>query len=105
MITTIYGTSDDLIQVEGDVDAEFLYRDDPDDPGNLLACSDGTVVRVVLAATGVWRITPVARGSSELTISQAPEDDEDRSDRATLVGEIRWVVQGIAHATATVATR
>jgi hypothetical protein len=99
---TVYGASDDLIEVDGDISEEFSYHD-YDGDGDLLAFSDGTVLRVRFGDSGVWRITPVVRGTADLEIVQAPEGDEDdedaRTDRATLSGAT-WVVQGIAHATA-----
>lgn len=91
----IYGSSDDLVEVEGAINEEFGYRNTADDKGDLLAFSDGTVVRIRYDDNGVWRITPVARGTAELTIEQAPEDDEKQyTDRATLAGDVRWVVHG-----------
>jgi hypothetical protein len=86
----IYGASDDLIEVEGNINEEFGV-----DGGELFAFSDGTVLRVAYSQAGVWRVSPVARGSAVLTITQAPEDDDrDYTDRATLDGTILWVVQG-----------
>jgi len=103
--TTIYGASDDLIEVEGDIREEFTYRASPiteDGAGDLLAFSDGTILRVAYTAEGVWRITPVVRGNADLNVDAAPEDDEDNySDRATLSGlssPMTWVVQGVAFA-------
>jgi hypothetical protein len=92
-VITISGASDDLIEIEGDIREEFYLQDD--DEGDLLAFSDGTVLRI--AYSGPWRITPVVRGSAELTIQQVDEDDEG-TDTATLSGEVRWVVHGIGHA-------
>jgi hypothetical protein len=91
----VYGVSDDLISVEGDIHEEFDAYDDGEE-GSLLAFSDGTVVRIVLSASGVWRITLVVTPAPDTcVITQAPEDDEDDySDRAALSGEIRWVVRG-----------
>lgn len=97
MSVTVHGASDDLIEVAGDVLEEFTYRepDEDDATGNVLAFSDGTVLRISYSATGVWRIAPVAQGSAPLRIEHADEgDDENYSDRATLDGEIRWVVHG-----------
>lgn len=92
MEVTLYGSSDDLIEVKGDVDKEFPL---PSDDKALLAFSDGTVLRIEYTDSGVWRIKPVVRGAAHLNIEQAPEDDEDNySDRATLVGEIQWVLMG-----------
>lgn len=99
MSITVYGSSDDLIEVEGDIREEFTYRMSPitdEGAGDLLAFSDGTILRIAYTAAGVWRITQVALGTSSLGIEQAPEGDEDNySDRATL-SSARWVVQGIA---------
>jgi len=95
---TIYGASDDLIEVEGDIEEEFVYRD-LDDDGDLLAFSDGTILRIMFTQAGVWRIIPVTPEGDSLTIAYAPEDDEDNySDRATLTGDIAWVVHGDSYA-------
>jgi hypothetical protein len=94
----ITGASDDLIEIEGELREEFSYHNEDD--GDLLAFSDGTVLRIKF--DGVWRITPVVRGpGSLLTIEQADEDDEG-TDTATLdlVDELKWVVQGLAIAKA-----
>lgn len=95
---TVYGSSDDLIEVEGGIREEFTYAEEDRD-GDLLAFSDGTILRIQYEQTGIWRISPVVNGSSELSIKQAPEDDDSNySDRATLSGPVAWVVQGIAFA-------
>jgi hypothetical protein len=94
MSITVYGASDDLIEVDGDISEEFTYRDDNDD--NLLAFSDGTILRIRFDAAGVWRITKVAGGPVD--IFQASEgDDSNYSDRATIRGA-DWVVHGIGWA-------
>lgn len=100
MSITIYGASDDLIEIEGGIREEFSYVGDGD--ADLLAFSDGTILRVAYTAAGVWRISPVVRGTSELSIEQATEDDDPNySDRATLSGAVvSWVVQGVAFAKA-----
>jgi hypothetical protein len=96
--TTIYGASDDLIEVEGLVTEEFSYHEREDEP-SFIAFSDGTVVRIEYTDAGVWRIAPVRRGRGTLHIEQAPEDDEKNyTDRATLIGDVEWVVYGHAFA-------
>lgn len=89
---TIYGASDDLIEVEGDITEEFSPISDDD--GYLLAFSDGTVLRIKY--DDVWRITPVVRGQASLDIVQCNEDDDNEyTDKATLDGvRIDWVVLG-----------
>ena len=42
--------------------------------------------------TGNWRITPIARGAASLVIEQAV--GEDGTDRATLGGDVQWVLHG-----------
>ena len=96
MSTIVYGASDDLIEIDGDISEEFSSYDEDGD-GALLAFSTGTVLRVKYDKNGVWRITPVV--GPPCTIVQAPEDDEDNySDRATIEGAT-WVVLGTAIAT------
>ena len=101
MSITVYGASDDLIEVEGDISEEFPYKgdDEQEDRGDLLAFSDGTILRITFTASGVWRIAPVVLGTAHLNIEQAPENDEDNyTDRAVLIG-VEWVVQGTNYAT------
>lgn len=97
----VYGASDDLIEVEGDVSEEFPALREFDngsyEDGGYLAFSDGTILRVEYAESGVWRIHPVRVEGATLTITQAPEDDEDNySDVAVIDTAIRWVVFGSA---------
>lgn len=91
MSITVYGASDDLIEIDGDLSEEFSAIDQAPD-GDLLAFSTGTVLRIRYGSGGVWRITHVT--GPTVPIVQAPEDDEDNySDRATVEGAT-WVVFG-----------
>lgn len=97
MSITIYGASDDLIEVEGDISEEFSALGEDD--GYLIAVSDGTLLRVRYTADGVWRIEPVHQGGADLDIVQAiSADDDNYSDRATLTGTIDWVALATAWA-------
>jgi hypothetical protein len=93
---TVYGASDDMIEVEGDIREEWDYfGEDPDWAGDIVAFSDGTVLRVQFTDEGFWRITPHLKGSAFLRIDQATDEDEDYSDKARLEGDdVRWVVHG-----------
>ena len=98
---TVSGASDDAIVIAGDFAEEFPWqkRGYGQPSGDLLAFSDGTILRIEFTDAGVWRITPVALGAAALFIEQAPENGEDNySDKATLTGDISWVVQGIDYA-------
>lgn len=91
MTVTVYGASDDLIEIEGAIREEFTYENEAD--GDLIALSEGTVLRVRYDRDGVWRITPVATGQAVVTITPAVSGDDDNySDRAEVAGDVRWVV-------------
>lgn len=96
MSITVSGASDDLIEVEGDITEEFPYIESSTTQGggDLLAFSDGTVLRIRLSNDG-WRITPVFSGTS-IPIIEQHTDGEEGTDRATL--DAIWVVHGIGMA-------
>lgn len=89
MSVTVYGASDDLIEVEGDIREEFEWLDSD---SAFLGFSNGVVLRVTFRS--VWRIEPVT-GVDRVQVVQCPEGDEDNySDRATVTGDVTWVVCG-----------
>jgi len=90
-VIQIYGASDDLIEIGGDIQEEFLYSHR--DVGDLLGVSDGTLLRIRFDEEGVWRITRLRSGTADFTLEQGTEDG-DGTDRATLDGEVAWVVHG-----------
>lgn len=93
MSVTVYGASDDLIEVEGDIREEFPWND-PD--AAYLGFSNGVILRILFSISGAWRITPVA-GADRVQVAQCPENDEDNySDKATVDGDVMWVVCGAA---------
>ena len=93
---TVYGASDDLIEIEGEISEEFSALSYEDGDGAVLGFSDGTVLRIRYSDEGVWRIVLVIQGHAAVRIEQAPENDEGNySDRAVLDGPVfRWVVVG-----------
>lgn len=97
---TLRGASDDLIELDGAIVQEWPYLRPRGDDGNLIAFSDGTVLSVWFGSAGIWRIDPLVHGSAALGIVSAVEDSEDRTDIATLTGDIRWAVHGVAFAKA-----
>lgn len=93
MELSVYGASDDLIEIEGAIREEFpAYGDD----AAFLAFSDGTVLRVAYGQgnQAMWHITRVATGTAAYSHHGATDEDKDYSDRVTLSGEIEWVVCG-----------
>lgn len=95
MTVQITGASDDLIEIDGDLREEFGYNDhrnSSDNRGDLLGFSDGTLLRIKHDSEGTWRITRLRTGSAAFHLEQAEEGD--RTDVATLDGDVAWVVHG-----------
>jgi hypothetical protein len=89
MSITVYGASDDLIEIEGGISEEFSVYDED---GMLLACSDGTVLGIVYDSDGCWRITPRRTGWGIFSkVEASGPDGDDYSDKVTIEGDIVWV--------------
>lgn len=95
---TIYGASDDLIEVDGDIREEFSGMDASEDEPFMVAVSDGTLLSIAYGVGGgFWRIHVLRPGTAAVTKVEATDDDSDAySDRVTLDGEIDWVCVGRA---------
>ena len=90
---TVYGSSDDMIEIEGDLREEFYYRD-TDNPGNYIAFSNGTVLSIRYDDDGNWRIAPEHHGPGSVAIAQVVPGGDACSDIATVTGDIWWAVFG-----------
>lgn len=98
--TTVYGASDDLIEVDGQIREEFNVIDEP----RYLAFSDGTVLRIEYTSDGCWAVDQRAKGSCTIEKVHDATDDDDEprrpdgtptySDVVVLTGDISWVVCG-----------
>lgn len=92
-MVTVYGASDDLIEVEGHLSEEFNPSDHNGETSMLLAFGDGTVLLVSYTDTGIWRIRRTYTGTAVYAMDEDPGDLVDRySDRVTLSGDLRWVM-------------
>lgn len=100
----VYGASDDLIEVEGEIREEFSYSGD-DERGDVLGFSDGTLLSIEYGRAGIWRINLLASGALAYNKDEGYSDEGQRedgkpaySDVVTLSGEpevvVRWVVHG-----------
>lgn len=91
---TIRGASDDLIEIEGDIQEEFAYG--ADNEPEYLGFSDGTLLQIQYGAggQGFWRIVPIRYGTAKYSKIESTDEDENYSDRVTLDGEVKWVLHG-----------
>jgi len=92
MSVTVYGASDDLVEVKGDIRAEFSAAED----GGYLAFSDGTLLSIDFTAAGIWRIIRLVKGAASVTNIEGDVKDGNYSDRVTVTSSvpIRWVLYG-----------
>lgn len=102
----IYGASDDLIEVDGDMREEFSLSFRDDDSTIFIACSDGSMFRVLY--DGCWRFARIVEGSAKFSKLEADEADKSGSrptgepwysDVVTLDGDVSWVICGTNVAT------
>ena len=92
----VYGASDDLIEIEGDIREEFSPRcEEP----TYLAFSDGTVLRFDYTSDGLWKIYCIHTGSRKIVYEhQATDPDSDQYSDIVILDDITWVVCGDGHA-------
>lgn len=98
MSVKVYGGSDDLVEVSGDIDAEFNEEEAS------LAFSDGTVLHCEYTNAGLWRINRAVEGQASYSKWEATDpDSKEYSDVVTLgAGDntgrgtvtLLWVVAG-----------
>jgi hypothetical protein len=99
MTTRIYGSSDDLIEIEGeDVEGEvgFYGTDEDSSAGVLLVCSDGTLLAAKYGkgGRGIWGLTIFEEGSLLSGVETCNDEDADPySDVATFQDGLTWVIQ------------
>lgn len=80
MATRVYGSSDDLIEVEGDLSGECgAYGTDDNPRGALLFFDDGTILEVKYCGriSGVWEVKCLNKGSLFEKIDQCDDADAD----------------------------
>lgn len=106
IMISVYGVSDDLIEVEGDIREEFS---NPEGKPGYFAFSDGTILAIFYSNEGTWRIQVLSTGpNSNVTVKpaeqrQIEEGPDVYSDRARIEfvgGPIKHVVFGTEYARA-----
>ena len=95
----VFGCSDDLVEIEGDIREEYPFYDNDDDC-RYLSFSDGTVLKIIYDDDGLWRVSLITRGGCEFEKVEGSVI-EDTNDIVTLKGELSWVVIGYTFTVAT----
>lgn len=91
-VVKIYGASDDLIEIDGEVKGCDEYS--PDDDIGYVELSTGDVFKVEYTKGGTWRVSHLLDSKKlQVEIEKCPEDDDPDpyTDTATVRGEIAWV--------------
>jgi hypothetical protein len=95
MAIEVYGASDDLIAIAGDIVEEVgCYGTDDRDKGVLLVFSDGTVAEVKYGKldAGIWGIQVHIKGTAFVDLETCDDEDADRySDTLRLGDGVKWV--------------
>lgn len=91
----IYGASDDLIELEGDISDEFgCYN--PGEDGALLTLSDGTAIAWTYNDDGIWKAEVLAKGPLFGSIEPCCDSDADpNSDVVTMLSGVKraWLAK------------
>lgn len=99
MTLKVYGSSDDLIEIEGDITEEFNiyfsdeYNTDDENSSVLLALSNGLVLNIEYNNIGLWKISQVWGDSSKTKYVFVATDPNSNnySDVVLIVDSIEWV--------------
>ncbi len=97
MGTKLYGASDDLIELDGDISEEFShYMAGDDDNNRHLAFSDGTLLKVYYDKDSIWRFPVLIQGSLFDKKIECPFESEENghSDQVLFKDGLKWVVCG-----------
>ena len=93
-MTRIYGSSDDLIEFEGDFTGEVgACGTDDNESGVLVVVSDGTILEVKYGKGGeaIWEVKLLKKGSLFKSIDSCTDDDADPySDVAIFSEGVTW---------------
>lgn len=94
MSLKIYGQSDDLIEVEGDLEEEFNHYGTSKEDPIYLQCSDGTEITAYYGNKfgGVWDLTVTKKGKLFNSIEKCSDEEaEIYSDIVYFSNGIEWV--------------
>lgn len=86
----VYGASDDLIELDGDISEEFGTCNSD---GDYLAFSDGTLLKAIYDNDGIWRMNIISKG---ILFKEKIDGDviKDENDIIIFNDGIKWCVCG-----------
>jgi len=95
MKITVYGASDDLIEVDGDIREEWCDTEG----GGYLLFSDGMVLTVMFSESGLWHVGLLKPGKGSFKkVRQADHSDDvtmkgppSYSDHVEVEGDYEWI--------------
>lgn len=89
---TMYGASDDLVELRGDMDEELGAYD----VVRKFVMSEGTSGTIEYTKDGVWRINILKNASVIVNIvhptEEEIEEDTNYTDMATFSGQVEWII-------------
>lgn len=87
----IYGYSDDLIEIEGSIEDEIPFENDP----TLIALSTGTIIQIQHGVGSYselyWTLIPVKLGTAIVSRKVFELSENEYSDVLTITGDIEWL--------------
>jgi hypothetical protein len=89
----VYGSSDDLIEIEGDIYDEYCVNFDSDNDEVILALSNGIALAIKYNDCGLWKISQIAGNPSDVKFTHiATDPDSDAySDVAEISKDVEWI--------------
>lgn len=88
----IYGSSDDLIEIDGDIRGAFYLQNS--DENSYLGLSDGTLISVLYDSDGIWRFNVLRKGLSNIKKVDLDLEADEYSEVLEVDGKISWVLYG-----------
>ncbi|MGE5681834.1 MAG: hypothetical protein ACM34K_13225 [Bacillota bacterium] len=90
----VYGCSDDLIEIEGDIKEEFSKFGTSEDEPCLLAFDNGTILKCFYDNDGIWRFKVISHGNTTVWIKQPDLSKDEESETAIIDVPVKIIAFG-----------